>query len=94
MFDPTSEPLEATTSNHSRTMIKGAFRSTRLPQVRTLVIDPDAHYIIRCCKNVKHVLMHRYSRLPIQYVKSIAHVKQSITRVALCAFHPLIVEGA
>jgi len=91
---PNLQTLEVTTSSNGHIMVKGAFRYTRLPQVRTLVVDLDAHCIIRCCENVKHVLMHRYSRRPTQYVGSIAHVKQSITRVALCAFHPPIVEGA
>ena len=90
---PNLHTLEVTTSDYSDTMVKAAFRSTKLYQVRTLVVDTDAHHIIRCCENVKRVLMHRCSRRLIQYVESIAHVKQSITRVGLCAFHPLIVKG-
>ena len=91
---PNLHTLEITTSDHSSTTIESAFWSVRLPRVRTLVVDPDAHHIIWCCQNVEHVLMYRYSRRPIPYVRSIVHVKRSITRVGLCAFRPLIVEGA
>ncbi|KAF9645189.1 hypothetical protein BDM02DRAFT_3271879 [Thelephora ganbajun] len=88
---PNLHTLEVTTSDNSRAVVKDAFTATRLPQVRTLAIDPDAHHIIRCCENVKHVIIHRYSVLRPRYLKSITQVKQSITRVGLCAFQPEVV---
>jgi len=90
---PNLQTLEVTTSDHSRAIVEGAFQSVRLPQVRTLVVDPDAHHIIRCCENVKHVVAHRYCKRLVRCVWSIVHVRQSITRVAICAFQPVVIEG-
>ena len=90
---PNLHTLEVTTSLLSRSVVKLAFKSTRLPQVRTVVVDRNAHRVIRCCENVKHVVIHSHVERPIRYVESIAQVKQSITRVALCAFQSMIIEG-
>ena len=90
---PNLHTLEVTTVVHGRPIVKSAFKSTRLPQVRTLVVDADAHRVIRCCENVKHVVIHRYTKRHFRYVKSIAEVKHSLTRVALCATPPLVLEG-
>ena len=91
---PNLHTLEVTTSNHSHAAVEGAFQFTRLPQVRTLAVDPDAHHIIRCCGNLEHVVIHRYSARPAQYIESIACVKQSITHVSLCAFELPVLAGA
>ena len=90
---PNLHTLEVNTSLHGRSAVEVCFKAKQLPQVRTLVLDPDAHHIIRCCENVERVVVHRSNMEPVRYVESIASVKQSITRVALCAFKSPVVEG-
>jgi len=65
------------TSEHS-------FKSVKLPQVRTLLMDSNAHYLMKSCTNAKRITIHRQGSLDTTCLNSIPFVANSLVYLALC----------
>ena len=57
------------------------FTSTKLPQIRTLVIHEPVHFLIKCCTHVERITI--YLGALNNYLKSIAFVGGPLVYLAL-----------
>jgi len=89
---PNLDTLEVLTKD-DESSIERSFKPIQLPQIRTLVIDAQAHYLMRCCTNVKRVIIHQRA-FDIRFLDSIPFVADSLVHLALCFPVPEIIQGA
>jgi hypothetical protein len=80
------------TEDYEESSIKRPFKSIRLPQIRTLVIDAYAHYLMRSCTNVERLIIHQRG-FDTTYLRSIPFVANSLVYLALCLPAPEIIQG-
>lgn len=88
---PNLGTLEVLTEDYESS-IERSFKSIQLPQIRTLVIDAQAHYFMRCCTNVKRVIIHQRG-FDVTYLESIPFVADSMVYLALCLPAPENIQG-
>ena len=81
------------TEDYEESSIKRPFKSIRLPQIRTLVIDAYGHYLMRSCTNVERLIIHQRG-FDTTYLRSIPFVAASLVYLALCLPAPEIIQGA
>jgi hypothetical protein len=89
---PNLTTLEVLTEDYEESSIKRPFKSIRLPQIRTLVIDAYAHYLMRSCTNVERLIIHQRG-FDTTYLRSIPFVANSLVYLALCLPAPEIIQG-
>ena len=89
---PNLDTLEVFTGDYKESTIKRSFKSTKLPQIRTLVIDAPAHHLMKCCINVKRVIIH-WRGFDVTYLESIPFVANSLVYLALCLPGPENIQG-
>ena len=73
--------------------IERSFKPIRLPQILTLVIDAQAHYLMRCCTRVKRVVIHQRG-FDVTFLDSIPSVADTLVYLALCLPVPEIIQSA
>ncbi|KAF9647265.1 hypothetical protein BDM02DRAFT_3117408 [Thelephora ganbajun] len=89
---PNLDTLEVVTEGYEKSeSIERTFKSVKLPRIRTLVIDADAHYLMECCTSVKRVIIHLRGSDPT-YLKSIPFVADSLVYLALHLPGPEIIQ--
>ena len=88
---PNLDTLEVLTDDYEPS-IERSFKPVKLPQIRTLVIDAQAHFLMRCCTNVKKVAIHQRG-FDVTYLASIPFVADSLVHLALCLPAPEIIQG-
>ena len=89
---PNLDTLEVLTEDYKESTIKRSFKSAKLPQIRTLVIDAQAHHLMKCCANVKRVIIHQRG-FDVTYLESIPFVADSLVYLALCLPAPENIQG-
>ena len=88
---PNLETFEALAENYQPS-VERHFKLIRLSQIRTLVIDVQAHYLMRCCTSVKRVII-RQRGFDAMYLESIPPVADSLVSLALGLPSPEIIQG-
>ena len=71
-----------------------SFKRVKLPQIRKLLVDTHMHYVVKCCVNVKSLVVIHQERFSATYLKSIPFVAGSLIHLALCLPAPEKIEGA
>ena len=71
-----------------------SFKPVTLPQIRKLLVDAHTHYVLKCCANVKSLVVIHQQRFGATYLKSIPFVAGSLVHLALCLPAPENIEGA
>lgn len=89
---PNLDTLEVLTEDYVEPSFEQSFKSVELPQIRTLVVDAQAHYLMKCCTHVKRVVIHRRG-FDITYLKSIPFIADSLVYLAVCPPVPEIIQG-
>lgn len=89
---PNLDTLEVITEDFEPS-IERSFKPIQLPQIRTLVIDAQAHYLMKCCTNVKRVIIH-HRGFDVTFLDSIPFVADSLVYLALCLPVPEIIQSA
>jgi len=89
---PNLDTLEVLTEDYVEPSFEHSFGSVKLPQIRTLVVDAQAHYLMKCCTHVKRVVIHRRG-FDITYLKSIPFIADSLVYLAVCPPVPEIIQG-
>ena len=81
---PNLDTLEILTEYYGEPeRLERLFKRIQLPQIRTLVIDAQDHYFMKCCANVKRVIIHQRG-FDYAYLNSIPFVANSLVYLALC----------
>jgi len=89
---PNLDTLEVLTEDYEPG-IEHSFKPIQLPQIQTLVIDTQAHYLMRCCTKAKRVIIHQRG-FDVTFLDSIPFVANSLVYLALCLPAPEIIQGA
>ena len=82
---PNLDTLEVLTRDYDclQTRADNSFNSVKLPRIRMLVIDSHTHNLMKCCINVKRVVIHE-REFDSTYLESIPFVADSLVYLALC----------
>lgn len=73
-------------------LLENALKGIKLPQVRTLILPPAAHHLLRCCPNVEDVdwVIGDKAVTSDEFLGSLASIRHSkIKRLAI----PLVSQG-
>ena len=89
---PNLDTLEVFSEDYTEPTTKCSFKSVKLPQIRTLVIDSHTHYLMRCCAHAKRVIIHQ-GGFDIRYLGSIPFVADSLVYLALRFPSPENIRG-
>lgn len=90
---PNLDTLEVLTEDYVEPSLVLSFKLVKLPRVRTLVVDAQAHYLMKCCTHVKRVVIHRRG-FDVTYLESIPFIADSLVYLAVCPPVPEIIQGA
>ena len=89
---PNLDTLEVLAGDYPEASIERSFRSVKLPRIRTLVISPRAHHLMKCCTNTERVIIYP-PRACAMYRESIPFVADSLVYLALCLPTPEHIRG-
>ena len=69
--------------------VESSFIPVKLPQIRRLVIDTRVHFLMKCCTNVRKVVIFRigFDSMPFESIPN------SLVHLALCRPWPHHVQG-
>ena len=89
---PNLHTLEVLTEGCSAPDSEEIFISVRLPQIRTLVVDAQAHRVMKCCTHVRKLVIHQRG-FDVSCLISVPFVANSLVCLALCSPVPEIIQG-
>ena len=89
---PNLDTLEVLAGDYPEASIERSFRSVKLPRIRTLVISPHAHHLMKCCTNTKRVIICPPTA-SVVYRESVPFVTDSLVHLALCLPTPEQIRG-
>ena len=89
---PNLHTLVVLTEDYEESNFEHSFKSVKLSQIRTLVVDAQAHCLMQCCTHVKKVIIHQRG-FDDTYLKSIPLIADSLVYLALCPPTPEIIQG-
>ena len=90
---PNLDTLEVLAGDYPEASIERSFRSVKLPRIRTLVISPRTHHLMKCCTNTERVIICP-PRASVVYRESVPFVADSLVYLALCLPTPECIRGA
>ena len=90
---PNLDTLEVLSGDYPEPCIEHSFKSVKLPQIRTLVISPSVHYLVKSCTNTKRVIICQLTPY-LAWPESIPPVADSLVYLALFMPEPKQIQGA